>query len=449
MRLLGGLGLAWPSVALATLFAAMSGAVNAWVGADVGVDRCCRRHRGDRRLADRDAHVRPRRASVAPARPGGGAIGRGSLSVTVAAPVQRSRPRGPARTGDRTAISATLAETTDAATIDKLTGVGEPPGPARGAVHRGRAGQPLRPAAVGRVRRHRPLQGGQRHLRPRRRRRRAPRRRPGDQGEPPGDRHDRPVRRRGVHAPPDRDRRRGGRGPDREAAHRSSRSERFAVEGSPDVSVTISIGIAGGVGCTPPSDDARPRRRRRDVLGQVARSEPDLHLRRARRGRPRAACTDLGRRPSASPWRSAGAPATPRRPRSRRSSPRCPTTAASRRRSSPRSSSRWPASSTCRPPRSTGSGSRRCSTTSARSRVPQEILDKPSALTSAEWRTVVQHPRIGQVILEQAAALKEAVPIILHHHERFSGPRLSRSGCAATTSRSGPGSWRSPMPTTR
>jgi HD-GYP domain-containing protein (c-di-GMP phosphodiesterase class II) len=53
--------------------------------------------------------------------------------------------------------------------------------------------------------------------------------------------------------------------------------------------------------------------------------------------------------------------------------------------------------------------------------VPQDILEKPTALTSAEWRAVVQHPRIGQVILEQAAALKDAVPIILHHHERFSG----------------------------
>jgi len=53
--------------------------------------------------------------------------------------------------------------------------------------------------------------------------------------------------------------------------------------------------------------------------------------------------------------------------------------------------------------------------------VPQEILDKPAALTSTEWRSVVQHPRIGQVILEQAAALKDAVPIILHHHERYSG----------------------------
>jgi diguanylate cyclase (GGDEF)-like protein len=53
--------------------------------------------------------------------------------------------------------------------------------------------------------------------------------------------------------------------------------------------------------------------------------------------------------------------------------------------------------------------------------VPEEILEKPSALTSAEWRTVVQHPRIGQVILEQAAALKDSVPIILHHHERYAG----------------------------
>ena len=53
--------------------------------------------------------------------------------------------------------------------------------------------------------------------------------------------------------------------------------------------------------------------------------------------------------------------------------------------------------------------------------IPPEILDKPSALTSAEWRSVVQHPRIGQLIMEQSAALKDAVPIILHHHERYAG----------------------------
>jgi two-component system, cell cycle response regulator len=53
--------------------------------------------------------------------------------------------------------------------------------------------------------------------------------------------------------------------------------------------------------------------------------------------------------------------------------------------------------------------------------IPAEILEKPTPLTSAEWRTVVQHPRIAQVILEQATVLREAVPIILHHHERYSG----------------------------
>jgi diguanylate cyclase (GGDEF)-like protein len=53
--------------------------------------------------------------------------------------------------------------------------------------------------------------------------------------------------------------------------------------------------------------------------------------------------------------------------------------------------------------------------------LPADILEKPAALSSAEWRSVVQHPRIGQVILEQAGALKDAVPIILHHHERYSG----------------------------
>jgi diguanylate cyclase (GGDEF)-like protein len=53
--------------------------------------------------------------------------------------------------------------------------------------------------------------------------------------------------------------------------------------------------------------------------------------------------------------------------------------------------------------------------------VPTEILDKPAELTTAEWRSVVQHPRIGQMILEQAAAFKDAVPIILHHHERYAG----------------------------
>ena len=53
--------------------------------------------------------------------------------------------------------------------------------------------------------------------------------------------------------------------------------------------------------------------------------------------------------------------------------------------------------------------------------LPEEVLEKPSALTSQEWQAVVQHPRIGQVILEQASAIRDAVPIVLHHHEHFGG----------------------------
>ena len=53
--------------------------------------------------------------------------------------------------------------------------------------------------------------------------------------------------------------------------------------------------------------------------------------------------------------------------------------------------------------------------------VPTEILEKPGPLSPDEWQTVVQHPRIGQEILNRVAAVKDAAAVILHHHERFSG----------------------------
>ncbi len=53
--------------------------------------------------------------------------------------------------------------------------------------------------------------------------------------------------------------------------------------------------------------------------------------------------------------------------------------------------------------------------------VPTEILDKPTALTDHDWQAIGEHPRIGQVILEQASSLREAVPVVLHHHEHFNG----------------------------
>jgi diguanylate cyclase (GGDEF)-like protein len=53
--------------------------------------------------------------------------------------------------------------------------------------------------------------------------------------------------------------------------------------------------------------------------------------------------------------------------------------------------------------------------------IPEDILDKPSTLSDAEWQAIGEHPRIGQVILEQASSLRDAIPVVLHHHERFNG----------------------------
>ena len=53
--------------------------------------------------------------------------------------------------------------------------------------------------------------------------------------------------------------------------------------------------------------------------------------------------------------------------------------------------------------------------------VPEQILEKPGPLSADEWQSVVQHPRVGQVIIDQVATVKDAGVIILHHHERYSG----------------------------
>ncbi len=53
--------------------------------------------------------------------------------------------------------------------------------------------------------------------------------------------------------------------------------------------------------------------------------------------------------------------------------------------------------------------------------IPEEILAKPSDLDESEWRVVTEHPKIGQVVLEQAGALRDAATIVLHHHEWYDG----------------------------
>ena len=53
--------------------------------------------------------------------------------------------------------------------------------------------------------------------------------------------------------------------------------------------------------------------------------------------------------------------------------------------------------------------------------IPDEILAKPGDLAASEWRAVTEHPKIGQVVLEQAGALRDAATIVLHHHEWYDG----------------------------
>ena len=53
--------------------------------------------------------------------------------------------------------------------------------------------------------------------------------------------------------------------------------------------------------------------------------------------------------------------------------------------------------------------------------IPDEVLSKPSELSPSEWRTIMEHPKIGHIVLDQAGAMRDAATIALHHHEWFNG----------------------------
>ena len=53
--------------------------------------------------------------------------------------------------------------------------------------------------------------------------------------------------------------------------------------------------------------------------------------------------------------------------------------------------------------------------------IPEELLSKPRQLSETEWRSVMEHPKLGQIVLEQAGAIRDASTIALHHHEWFNG----------------------------
>lgn len=49
------------------------------------------------------------------------------------------------------------------------------------------------------------------------------------------------------------------------------------------------------------------------------------------------------------------------------------------------------------------------------------LLDKPSKLTTEEFEIVKKHPAQGAEILKEIKQLKDIIPLIRHHHERFDG----------------------------
>jgi len=53
--------------------------------------------------------------------------------------------------------------------------------------------------------------------------------------------------------------------------------------------------------------------------------------------------------------------------------------------------------------------------------VPDNILKKPGPLTGEEWKSMREHPEIGERILSPLPRLREAAKIVRHHHERYDG----------------------------
>lgn len=53
--------------------------------------------------------------------------------------------------------------------------------------------------------------------------------------------------------------------------------------------------------------------------------------------------------------------------------------------------------------------------------VPDSILRKPGPLTSEEWVVMKRHPLVGVTLLEGIEFLRDAIPIVRNHHERWDG----------------------------
>jgi HD-GYP domain-containing protein (c-di-GMP phosphodiesterase class II) len=53
--------------------------------------------------------------------------------------------------------------------------------------------------------------------------------------------------------------------------------------------------------------------------------------------------------------------------------------------------------------------------------VPESVLRKPGKLTPEEFDQMKKHPEIGARILQDIRQVKQIIPGVLHHHERYDG----------------------------
>ncbi|MBW2006214.1 MAG: HD-GYP domain-containing protein, partial [Deltaproteobacteria bacterium] len=51
----------------------------------------------------------------------------------------------------------------------------------------------------------------------------------------------------------------------------------------------------------------------------------------------------------------------------------------------------------------------------------ENILRRPSKLTEGEYKIIKEHPVTGENIIKHIKFLKEGLPVIRHHHERYDG----------------------------
>ncbi|MBI4211950.1 MAG: response regulator [Deltaproteobacteria bacterium] len=53
--------------------------------------------------------------------------------------------------------------------------------------------------------------------------------------------------------------------------------------------------------------------------------------------------------------------------------------------------------------------------------IPDHVLLKPGKLSDDEWKIMKQHPAIGEKICKPLHSLRDVLPLIRHHHERWNG----------------------------